>query len=166
MESSAAGVMVIEDPAERWHRLQLAFSQRTDAVWTGDDLMALLGLLRSLDEKVAAPDWRNQEFVAVGVEGVRRWWARVRTSRPDGLRLLVRTRGGAFGRQFLVARAGLRAWHDLEPPIERSGPRVTLKRRGPEDEIWFELARPEEFRAPGFRRLLEDLLRGFAENGR
>ena len=163
LAAAAAAPEVIEDPDERWHRLQLGFSDRRDAVWTGADLDALLRVLRGSDGEVGEPDWRNQEYVTLGAEGVRRWWVRIRTSRPDGLRLMLRTRGGAFTTQAVVRRAGLKPWAELEPPLERRGSRVTLKRRGAEDEVWLELARAEEFTTDSFQALLRDLFRQFGE---
>ncbi|NUP98979.1 MAG: excinuclease ABC subunit UvrA [Armatimonadetes bacterium] len=162
VEGSGA-IELIDDPAERWHRLQLAFSQRADAAWRGDDLTLLIEALQASGEEVAAPDWGNHEYVTLGLTGSRRWWARIRTSRPEGLRLIVRTRRDAFGGLYVAERAGLRPWHELEPPRERSGPRVALKRRQNEDEFWFELAEAGEYISDNFRTLLKDLLRAYME---
>jgi excinuclease ABC subunit A len=157
---------LIDDPAERWHRLQLAFSQERDAEWRGDDLTELIRLLQGLSQEVAPPDWRNPQHITLSLSDSRRWWARIRTSRPESLRLIVRTRAGAFGERLLVARAGLTPWVELDPPRERHGPRVSLKRREREDEVWFELVEPQEFEQPGFRALLAELLERFLETVR
>ncbi len=99
----------------------------------------------------------------MGVRDARRWWARIRTSRPESLRLIVRTRHGAFWRQTIVNRAGLRPWAELHPPLDHRGDRVTVRWREQDDEIWFELVSPEEYGQPGFRALLADLLARFLE---
>jgi len=164
--ASKSAPTLIDDPAERWHRLQLAFSQEHDAEWRGDDLTELIRLLRGLSEEVAPPDWRNPQHITLSLAESRRWWARIRTCRPESLRLVVRTRAGAFGERLLVSRAGLLPWSELQPPRERRGPRVSLKRREREDEVWFELVAPEEFGRPEFRALLAELLERFLETVR
>ncbi len=164
--ASEATAELIDDPDERWHRLQLAFSHRTEAKWRGDDLTALLAILTQTDEKVGQPDWRNREHVALTPTGGRRWWARVRTSRPEGLRLIVRTAPHRFGEVELRRRASLTPWSAMTPPPERSGSRVQVKHRGQDDEIWFELVGSEEFETLAFRELLQELLTAYWETER
>ncbi|MCC7494016.1 MAG: excinuclease ABC subunit UvrA [Fimbriimonadaceae bacterium] len=157
--AAAAPAELIDDPDERWHRLQLAFSQRTEAVWRGDDLTELLAVLSALGEQVGPPDWRNPEFVALSLTGSRRWWARIRTSRPESLRLLLRAPFNRFGLRYVAERANLRPWHELDPPLERTGPRVSWRRWDGGEEFRFDFVAPAEFTAAPFRDWLADLLR-------
>ncbi|MBI5833411.1 MAG: excinuclease ABC subunit UvrA [Armatimonadetes bacterium] len=166
VEATTPVLDVIADPQERWHRRQLAFSQQADAVWRESDLTSLLALVRSVDAKVNAPEWGNKEFVSLGIEGVRRWWARIRTSRPDCLRLVVRTASGRQSEAALARRLGLLPWELQDPTKSRRGPRVTVKRESNEDLVAFDLVSATEWSQPVWVEVLGELLQAFLEDDR
>jgi len=162
VQPGVASATPIADQQERWHRQQAAFSQREDAVWSGDDLVALIAVLQGADEKVTAPDWRNREFVSLGMAGTRRWWARIRTSRPDSLRLAVRV-APAWTEAALARRLDLPPWEVLDPVKGRQGPRLRLRRESGDTFLCLDFVAAAEFESERTRTLLRELAMAFAE---
>jgi len=150
----------IADPDERWHKLHGAFSQERDALWTGEDLQAFIDLALSTG-RVEAPDWSNPEFVTLHVRGVKRWWCRLKTGQPDYFRVLLRLPRRQFTERELQGRLGLKPWLEQDPPVECRTPRLALKSRKEEDELWLDLASRKEFETEALRELLQQAAENF-----
>ena len=147
-------------PEERWHKLHGAFSQERDAYWTGRDLQAFIDLVRATGN-VLEPDWVHPEFVTLRVQGIKRWWCRIKTGQPEYFRVMMRTRRRQFTEKKLRNTLALKAWLELDPPIECRTQRLSIKRRKNEDELWLEFASRAEFDTPALREILRQVVEGF-----
>ncbi len=158
-----AGAEPISDPEERWHRQQMAFSHERDGVWSPADLESLLASLREVHERVSRIDWSNREWVSVYVEGERRWWARIRTSRPDSLRLLVRSgqRQPNWIKPDLLQ--GKPTWNTVDPTTTRRGLRADIRREDGEMVSVLDLVGAADWSEPAWVDVLGKLLQAFCE---
>ncbi|HIE52777.1 MAG TPA: excinuclease ABC subunit A, partial [Armatimonadetes bacterium] len=147
--------------AERWHKLHLAFAQERDALWTGEDLQAFIDLVREVAPEVSAPNWEHPEYVELRVEGVKRWWCRIKTTHPIYFRVMLRAGRNPFGEGELRQRLGLQPWLALEPPVECRTPRVAVKRRPEGWEVWLHLWSRREFDTAALREVIREMVEGF-----